>query len=123
MASLSALAFEPNGERSKKAKIALKKIVHENFNTMTAVRKMGFFCFKFFRMGKWHEVVIDELLPNGTEFKEMNKQIIQDPGKCYLARCKASKTNEYWAPLCEKAYAKFTGSYFSIVGGTPGKIL
>ena len=30
---------------------------------------------------------------------------------------KPSEGNEWWVPLCEKAYAKFSGSYTKIIGG------
>ena len=47
---------------------------------------------KFFRLGEWVDVIIDDKLPTHK-------------------RAHPSATNEWWVPLVEKAYAKFTGSY------------
>ena len=53
-------------------------------------------------MGEWSDVIIDALIPRSTRY-----------------RAERSKTNEWWVPLTEKAYAKFIGSYDQIVGGCP----
>ena len=34
-----------------------------------------------------------------------------------IQRALPSTTGEWWVPLCEKAYAKFSGSYHRIIGG------
>ena len=53
---------------------------------------------KFFRMGEWVDIVVDDRLPTRK-------------------RAAPSDTDEWWVPLVEKAYAKFNGSYDKIIGG------
>ena len=48
--------------------------------------------------GEWIDVVVDDKLP-------------------MIQRALPSHTGEWWVPLCEKAYAKFSGSYHRIIGG------
>jgi hypothetical protein len=60
--------------------------------------KRGIYRFKFFRLGEFVDVIIDDKLPKHK-------------------RAKPSGTGEWWVPLCEKAYAKFSGSYQTIIGG------
>ncbi|CBY33530.1 unnamed protein product [Oikopleura dioica] len=59
---------------------------------------VGGYKFKFFRMGEWVDVVVDDRLP-------------------VRRRASESATNEFWVPLTEKAYAKFNGGYTKLVGG------
>ncbi|CAI5643294.1 unnamed protein product [Oreochromis niloticus] len=63
----------------------------------------GIFHFRFWRFGKWIDVVIDDYLPT------INKQLLSVSSKC---------GNEFWAPLLEKAYAKVCGSYADMRGGS-----
>jgi hypothetical protein len=55
----------------------------------------------FWRCGHWKEVIIDDRLPT-VDGKLMFMQIVSD---------------EFWAVLLEKAYAKFYGSFEAIEGG------
>ncbi|XP_072301741.1 calpain-1 catalytic subunit-like [Eucyclogobius newberryi] len=64
----------------------------------------GIFHFRFWRFGKWVDVVIDDYLPvyQNQFFSVHSKQ-----------------TNEFWVPLMEKAYAKVCGSYADMsIGST-----
>ena len=64
----------------------------------------GGFKFKFFRMGEWVDVVIDDKLP-------------------LRKRARPSDSGEWWVPLTEKAYAKFNGGYEKIQGGQTGRAM
>lgn len=89
----------PNPDREKIAVAAINQVIQTKLNTSNGAKVQGKYVFKFFRMGKFEDVVIDDYLP----------------GK----RANPSK-NEWWVPLCEKAYAKFWNSYDNIEGGFPG---
>lgn len=65
--------------------------------------------FRFWRLGKWYDVVIDDRLPVGEK-----------DGKLFFMYCSNKKVgceHEFWCALIEKAYAKFYGCYEFIKGG------
>nr|XP_019952908.1 PREDICTED: calpain-1 catalytic subunit-like [Paralichthys olivaceus] len=66
----------------------------------------GIFHFRFWRFGKWVDVVIDDLLPT------MNNFLLS-------VHCKGG--NVFWVPLLEKAYAKVCGSYDDMNFGLPSE--
>ncbi|XP_062379537.1 calpain-3-like [Sardina pilchardus] len=67
----------------------------------------GMFHFRFWRFGKWVDVVIDDKLPTID-------------GRLIFVN---SGTNELWAVLMEKAYAKVCGSYADMNAGTVAEAL
>ena len=62
----------------------------------------GLFRFRFYRLGKWYEVVIDDTLPTRSG---------------HFIFLRGNHPNEFWPALFEKAYAKFNGGYSKIEGG------
>ncbi|KPP76637.1 calpain-1 catalytic subunit-like, partial [Scleropages formosus] len=65
----------------------------------------GIFHFRFWRFGKWVDVVIDDKLPTLD-------------GKLIFVHPNRDNEVEYWAPLLEKAYAKVCGSYADVIAGS-----
>eukprot|EP00667_Euglena_gracilis_P005185 EG_transcript_5214 len=63
----------------------------------------GLFEFRFFKEGRWVNVVIDDHLP------------FKPDGTLLFARGAAG--DQLWVPLLEKAYAKLHGSYQALSGG------
>ena len=63
---------------------------------------IGAFRFRFWRYGKWEEVVVDDYLPTIN-------------GRLFLNR--SHDLNKFWSALLEKAYAKIHGSYGALRHG------
>lgn len=62
----------------------------------------GVYRFRFWSLGQWIEVVIDDYLPF------FNRSLIF---------VNSREKTEFWGPLIEKAYAKLSGNYENIVNG------
>ncbi|XP_068085101.1 calpain-9 [Anabrus simplex] len=63
----------------------------------------GLVTFRFWRMGTWVTINIDDRLP------------VDEDNDLYYGRCQ--DPNEFWLPLMEKAFAKFHGNYNNMNGG------
>uniref|UniRef100_UPI0037E88E89 calpain-1 catalytic subunit-like n=1 Tax=Semicossyphus pulcher TaxID=241346 RepID=UPI0037E88E89 len=68
----------------------------------------GLFHFRFWRFGRWVDVIIDDKLPT------INGRLIFIHSK---------DQNEFWPALMEKAYAKVCGSYTDMSAGTPAEAM
>ncbi|XP_040006964.1 calpain-1 catalytic subunit-like [Xiphias gladius] len=94
LAAISSLTFQ----RNLMAQVVPMDQSFENY--------AGIFHFRFWRFGKWVDVVIDDHLPT------INNQLLS-------VHCKGG--NEFWVPLLEKAYAKVCGSYADMNAGLPSE--
>jgi len=101
MAALATLATRP----------ALLETVAPSNQSFEAGKYAGIFRFNFWRYGKWEQVIIDDRLPY-TRFYYKGDLY---EGLCYCHN--RGEENEFWSALCEKAYAKFYGSYSALAGG------
>ncbi|XP_033991168.1 calpain-1 catalytic subunit-like [Trematomus bernacchii] len=97
LASIGALTFQ---------KDILCKVVplEQTFNE----KYCGMFHFRFWRFGRWVDVVIDDKLPTID-------------GRLIFVHSKDQ--NEFWPALMEKAYAKVCGSYMDMNAGTPAEAM
>uniref|UniRef100_A0A3B4F5V3 Calpain catalytic domain-containing protein n=1 Tax=Pundamilia nyererei TaxID=303518 RepID=A0A3B4F5V3_9CICH len=97
LASIGALTFQ---NHIFEQVVPLDQKIKENY--------CGIFHFRFWRFGRWVDVVIDDKLPT------INGRLIfvhsKDP-------------NEFWPALLEKAYAKVCGSYTDMTSGTPSEAM
>ena len=89
-------------------KFVIERLLQPKYNHEDPrARPKGIYRFQFFKMGEFWDVIIDDKLPSSKA------------GKKKLIRAKSSVTDEYWIPLLEKAYAKFSGGYKNLKGGWP----
>ncbi|XP_072545591.1 calpain-1 catalytic subunit [Salminus brasiliensis] len=77
----------------------------------------GIFHFRFWRFGKWIDVVIDDKLPT------INGRLIFVHPKSPKTPQSPSAPVEFWPALLEKAYAKVCGSYEDMKSGNVSEAL
>ncbi|CAI9719195.1 calpain-11-like isoform X1 [Octopus vulgaris] len=87
------------------SKKKFQKVVPPNQGFEKSDHYAGIFHFRFWRFGKWVEVLVDDRLP-----------VNRGTGKLVYCR-NIEEPDEFWSPLVEKAYAKLNGCYQNLTGG------
>ncbi|KAM6959851.1 calpain-5 isoform 2-T2 [Tautogolabrus adspersus] len=104
VAAISCLASEPS---------LWKKVipghVDQEWNPKNPNLYAGIFHFRFWRLGRWMDVVVDDRLP-----------VSRDGA---LLFCRSATPREFWSALLEKAYAKLNGCYEALEGGNTAEAL
>ena len=99
LSALASLAVDlPDKFDNTTRKAAAQRVIQKAHNNTAVNENTKNFKFQFSRLGEWHEVTVDDVLP---EYR----------------RAQPSHSNEWWVPLTEKAYAQFNQSYDNIEGG------
>ncbi|XP_061817090.1 calpain-5 [Nerophis lumbriciformis] len=104
VAAISCLASEPT---------LWKKVIPDHtdqeWNPKRQDLYAGIFHFRFWRFGRWLDVVVDDRLPVS--------------GDGMLLFCRSATPREFWSALLEKAYAKLNGCYEALEGGNTAEAL
>ncbi|CAB1345245.1 unnamed protein product [Coregonus sp. 'balchen'] len=104
VAATSCLASEPS---------LWKKVIpdhmEQEWNPKRPDLYAGIFHFRFWRLGRWTDVVVDDRLP------------VNEDGT--LLFCRSATPREFWSALLEKAYAKLNGCYEALEGGNTAEAL
>ncbi|XP_072315325.1 calpain-5 [Eucyclogobius newberryi] len=104
VAAISCLASEPS---------LWKKVIpdhtEQEWNPKRPDLYAGIFHFRFWRFGRWLDVVVDDRLPVSADGA--------------LLFCRSATPREFWSALLEKAYAKLNGCYEALEGGNTAEAL
>uniref|UniRef100_A0A3B4YGI2 Calpain-5-like n=1 Tax=Seriola lalandi dorsalis TaxID=1841481 RepID=A0A3B4YGI2_SERLL len=104
MAAISCLASEPS-----LWKRVIPDHVEQEWNPKRLDLYAGIFHFRFWRLGCWMDVVVDDRLPVSRDG--------------VLLFCRSATPREFWSALLEKAYAKLNGCYEALEGGNTAEAL
>uniref|UniRef100_A0A3Q3WNE2 Uncharacterized protein n=1 Tax=Mola mola TaxID=94237 RepID=A0A3Q3WNE2_MOLML len=104
VAAISCLASEPS---------LWKKVIPDHTDQEWSPKHpdlyAGIFHFRFWRLGRWLDVVVDDRLPVSWDG--------------VLLFCRSATPREFWSALLEKAYAKLNGCYEALEGGNTTEAL
>ncbi|XP_034533089.1 calpain-5-like [Notolabrus celidotus] len=104
VAAISCLASEPS---------LWKKVIPDHMDQEWNPKNLnlyaGIYHFRFWRLGRWMDVVVDDRLPVS--------------GDGVLLFCRSATPREFWSALLEKAYAKLNGCYEALEGGNTAEAL
>ncbi|KAM9718055.1 calpain-5 [Menidia menidia] len=104
VAAISCLASEPSLWKK-----VIPDHVDQEWNPKRSDLYAGIFHFRFWRLGRWMDVVVDDRLPVS--------------GDGALLFCRSATPREFWSALLEKAYAKLNGCYEALEGGNTAEAL
>ncbi|XP_068569436.1 calpain 5-like isoform X2 [Cebidichthys violaceus] len=104
VAAISCLASEPSLWKK-----VIPDHVGQEWNPKHLDLYAGIFHFRFWRLGRWMDVVVDDRLPVSADG--------------VLLFCRSATPREFWSALLEKAYAKLNGCYEALEGGNTTEAL
>ncbi|KAM9335908.1 calpain-5 isoform 1-T1 [Symphorus nematophorus] len=104
VAAISCLASEPSLWKK-----VIPDHVDQEWNPKHPDLYAGIFHFRFWRLGRWVDVVVDDRLPVSRDG--------------VLLFCRSATPREFWSALLEKAYAKLNGCYEALEGGNTTEAL
>ncbi|XP_077400064.1 calpain-5 isoform X2 [Vanacampus margaritifer] len=104
VAAISCLASEPTLWKK-----VIPDHVDQEWNPKRPNLYAGIFHFRFWRFGRWMDVVVDDRLPVSRDG--------------VLLFCRSATPREFWSALLEKAYAKLNGCYEALEGGNTAEAL
>ncbi|XP_073331445.1 calpain-5 [Pagrus major] len=104
VAAISCLASEPSLWKK-----VIPDHVEQEWNPKRLDLYAGIFHFRFWRLGRWMDVVVDDRLPVSRDG--------------VLLFCRSATPREFWSALLEKAYAKLNGCYEALEGGNTTEAL
>ncbi|XP_077356348.1 calpain-5 [Festucalex cinctus] len=104
VAAISCLASEPTLWKK-----VIPDHVDQEWNPKRPNLYAGIFHFRFWRFGRWVDVVVDDRLPVSSDG--------------VLLFCRSATPREFWSALLEKAYAKLNGCYEALEGGNTAEAL
>ncbi|KAM3590094.1 uncharacterized protein V6R79_003751 [Siganus canaliculatus] len=104
VAAISCLASEPSLWKK-----VIPDHVEQEWNPKHPNQYAGIFHFRFWRFGRWVDVVVDDRLPVNADG--------------VLLFCRSATPREFWSALLEKAYAKLNGCYEALEGGNTAEAL